>query len=114
VSKWRSLAKTEKRTAVEHDAELVADERRRAHRAPRYVLGLWKHEYVCWRLGEGSRTVLWYHTVLFVGLVIFGDQTTSGWGVATAAEEEAIAARAPRKDMNVVVFMIVGECVKML
>jgi hypothetical protein len=58
--------------------------------------------------------VLWYHTVLFVGLVIFGDQTTSGWGVAAAAAEEANAARAPRKDVNVVVFMIVGECVKML
>jgi hypothetical protein len=45
-------------------------------------------------------------TVLAVGLVIFGTQTSWGFGVATAAAPEARAATPPRRDVIIVVFIV--------
>jgi hypothetical protein len=47
--------------------------------------------------------------VLAVGLVIFGTHTSKGWMVGTAATEVTMAATATRRDVNMVVFIVVGE-----
>jgi hypothetical protein len=47
--------------------------------------------------------------VLAVGLVILGTHTSKGWMVGTAATEVTMAATAPRRDVNMVVFIVVGE-----
>jgi hypothetical protein len=44
--------------------------------------------------------------VLAVGLVIFGTHTSKGWMAGTAATEVIIAATAPRRDMDMAVFIV--------
>jgi hypothetical protein len=44
-----------------------------------------------------------------VGLVIFGTQTSSGWGMMISTTEVAMTATAPKRDVKTVVFILVGE-----
>jgi hypothetical protein len=50
--------------------------------------------------------------VLAVGLVIFGTHTSKGWMAGTAATELTMAATATRRDVNMVVFIVVGEVLR--